>query len=99
MIFLSMTFLSSNYKLKQPQPLYRNKANSILILTNLLVPAGNITATSEISKNASGFCLHYSGSFLSHINIDMADWLIKPLIHFEESEKQNLIVLKKKWKF
>ncbi|MGA9211806.1 helix-turn-helix domain-containing protein [Kaistella sp.] len=104
-----------NYKLKLPQPLYRNTANSLLIITNgkaiksagldnytisnnsiLLVPAGHITATSEISKNASGFWLHFSDNFLSHTNIDISDWLAKPVIHFDENEMQNLIVLLKR---
>lgn len=101
-----------NYKLKFPQPLYRNAAHSLMIVihgkviksagldsytvTNNsihLIPAGHITSTVEMVKNTSGFWLHFSDSFLSHTNIDISDWMAKPVIHFSENEMKNLIVL------
>lgn len=104
-----------NYKLKLPQPLYRNTAHSVLILTNgkvikssgldvytisnnsiLLVPAGQITTTSEISKEASGYWIHFTDNFINNNTIDISAWLIRPVVHFETNEMENLIFLLKR---
>ncbi len=101
-----------NYKLKLPQPLYRNTAHSLLIIIKgkviksvgldnytifnnsiLLIPAGHITATAEMDRDTSGFWLHFSDTFISHTNIDISEWMAKPIIHFSESEMKNIVFL------
>ncbi len=59
----------------------------------IVVPAGQITRLSFMSDDIEGFYLHFANGYLSHAKIDLSDWLIRPVIKFEEAESQHLLTL------
>lgn len=62
----------------------------------IAVPAGQITSLSSMSADIEGFYVHFSDNYLPHLNLDFSDWLLKPLIRFEEAESKHLILLLKR---
>ncbi|KGO86639.1 hypothetical protein Q765_10490 [Flavobacterium rivuli WB 3.3-2 = DSM 21788] len=60
------------------------------------VPAGQITSLSFMSEDIEGYYFHFSDDYLSHIKFDLSDWLIRPVIQFENSESFHVIMLLKR---
>jgi AraC family transcriptional activator of pobA len=62
----------------------------------IVVPAGQITSLSFMSDDIQGFYVHFTNNYLFQTDLDFEDWLIKPIIKFEETESSNLIILLKR---
>jgi AraC-like DNA-binding protein len=61
--------------------------------TMICIPAGQITSLSFMSDDIEGFYLHFANNYLSRTKIDLSDWLIQPLIKFENAEVAHLTTL------
>ncbi len=57
------------------------------------VPAGQITSLSFMSDDIEGFYLHFASDYLSHTKTDLSDWLIQPVIKFEDTEAEQIKML------
>ncbi len=62
----------------------------------IVVPAGQITSLSFMSDDIEGFYLHFSDDYLSRNKIDLSDWLIRPVIKFDDADSEHLIMLLKR---
>ncbi len=58
-----------------------------------LLPAGQITTTTEITPDIEGYYCHFSDSYLVNTNIDLNDWMLKPIVLIEKNEMPPLIAL------
>ncbi|WP_221393787.1 AraC family transcriptional regulator [Dyadobacter sp. NIV53] len=67
---------------------YTVEQNSIIA-----VPAGQITSLSFMSDDIEGFYFHFAGDYLSHTKIDLSDWLIRPVIKFDNLEAEHFLML------
>lgn len=70
---------------------YTVKENSLIA-----VPAGQVTSLSFMSADVEGFYLHFSANYLSIADMDFSDWLLKPVIGFDENESIHLEILLKR---
>ncbi len=61
--------------------------------TTIGIPAGQITSLSFMSDDIEGFYLHFASDYLSHSKIDLSDWLIRPIIKFENAEAAHIATL------
>jgi AraC family transcriptional regulator, transcriptional activator of pobA len=65
--------------------------------TMIVVPAGQITSLPFMSADIEGFYLHFINNYLFHTeDLDFSDWLINPVIKFERTEAEHLILLLKR---
>jgi AraC-like DNA-binding protein len=62
----------------------------------ICIPAGQITSLTFMSDDIEGFYLHFATNYLSHTKVDISDWLIRPVIKFENAESEHLMTLLKR---
>ena len=78
---------------------YKVTQNSIFLL-----PVGQITTTTSISKELKGFYCHFSNNFLTETKSQLdilsqfpfLDWLNNPIVFFDNADKENLTSLLKR---
>jgi AraC family transcriptional activator of pobA len=57
--------------------------------TVFLLPAGQITTTTSVSKNIEGFYLHFSNDYLLS-SLNFSFWLSRPILELTEEESERL---------
>jgi AraC family transcriptional activator of pobA len=78
---------------------YKVTKNSIFLL-----PVGQITTTTSISKELKGFYCHFSNNFLTETKSQLdilsqfpfLEWLNNPIVFFDNADKENLTSLLKR---
>lgn len=78
---------------------YKVTQNSIFLL-----PVGQITTTTSISKELKGFYCHFSNNFLTETKSQLdilsqfpfLEWLNNPIVFFDNADKENLTSLLKR---
>lgn len=63
----------------------------------IVIPAGQVSSLSFMSDDIKGFYLHFTNSYLSQQeDLDFSEWLIKPIVKFDKTETDHLLLLLKR---